>query len=352
MQWGEPLMLAWLWVLPLVAMLGVYALVRRKAALRRFAGTVLGPRLVSGGGPGLARAVLKWSMLVLALGCIVVALARPRFNLPGEDAPKKPTERTGRDVCFIIDVSRSMLAEDLRPSRLERAKLWVKDVLEVVRGDRVAVMAFAGVPVVKCPLTHDYAYARLSLEELSPTSVTRGGTNLGDAVRVALTEVFELKDDKPVEANYRDIILITDGEDQENSSPVEAAEKAGQLGVRLITIGLGDDTSGARVPTTDDRGRRTFVTDGNQEVYSKLDADTLQKMALATPGGVFLRVGVGTVELDEIYKGLIDKADKRKLGNGDDAEQYEERFQWPLGAALALLSVEMLVGERRKWKRA
>lgn len=352
MQWGDPQFLAWLWAVPLAVMLGVHAIIRRRRSLRRFIASGLLPKVVPGGGFGVVRAAVKSLVLAGALACLVLAIARPRFNLPGERPPISQVTRTGRDVCFLIDVSKSMLAEDLKPNRLQRATLWLKDVLESVRGDRVALVAFAGTSVVKCPLTHDYAFVRLQLEGLSPSSVTIGGTNIGDAVRHAVSEVFGIREGRPAEASFKDIILITDGEDTVGSQPLDAAAAAGAAGVRLITIGIGDDSQGARLPITDDQGRRTFITSGGREVVSRLDSATLQRMALATPGGVSFNVGVGTIELDKIYKGLIDQAEKREIDSTESETPYAERFRWVLGMALFAMVVELFIGERRREKRA
>lgn len=339
---GLPANMVWLWALPAAAAVLCIALARRRASARRLIEAALIPRVIQGGGISLARWAIK-SVLLLASGAVlVVASARPQFTLPGEEPKPREVERMGRDVCFVVDVSRSMLAEDLKPSRLARAQLWLNDVLEVVRGDRVALVAFAGSAVVKAPLTHDYAFVRMQLDSLSPGDVARGGTNIGDAVRLALDEVFDLN-----EARFRDIILITDGEDQD-SLPIEAAEKAGAAGVRLIALGIGDSSDGARIPITDDQGRRTFVTYQGNEVFSRMDAQTLQKMALATPGGVFFHVGTGTIELDKIYAGLVASAEKSASGEAASAPALPERFQWFIGAALLLLTLEWFIGERRR----
>lgn len=346
LHFGLPENLVWMWSVPVAALVLTIAFMRRRASLRKFIEEGLIARVVPGGGTGIARWITKSLLVLIALTAVVSATARPQFNLPGEAPKKQEFQRSGRDVCFVIDVSKSMLAEDLKPNRLERARLWVSDVLETVRGDRVGIVAFAGTAIVKCPLTHDYAFARLQLESLSPSNVTRGGTNIGDAVRLALDEVFDDKD-----PSFKDIILITDGEDQE-SLPVQAAEKAGSQGVRLITIGIGDESAGARIPITDENGRRTFVTYQGKEVISRLDTKTLQDMALATPGGAFFNVGLGTIELDKIYKGLIASAEKRDMGGAETEEVYEDRFQWFLALALVLLGVEWFISERGRIARA
>jgi Ca-activated chloride channel family protein len=233
-----------------------------------------------------------------------------------------------------------MLAEDLVPNRLERAKLAIRDAIDRLQGDRVALVAFAGTAVVKCPLTLDYGFFRLALDEIEPESVSRGGTMIGDAIRKTMDSVFKGQD-----AQFQDIILITDGEDQE-SYPVEAARAAGQRGIRLIAIGLGDENEGRRIPITNEQGERTFLTYRGQEVWSKLDADTLRRMVNATPGGRYLNVSTGAIDLGDVYTKLIASAQKRALED-ETTERYEEKFQIFLAVAFLLLCAETIVRERR-----
>ena len=327
--------LAAVWLAPALAGLVIYAVSRRRAMLRRFVDAGLLPFAAAGASP--ARQAIKGLMLALALGLAVVALARPQWGAQPEDIRRK-----GRDICFIIDVSRSMLAQDLAPSRLERAKLWMGDVLAAARSDRVAIVAFAGIPSVKCPLTHDYAFARMALDTISTDSVPRGGTLIGDAIRAALSEVFDDKD-----TSFKDIILITDGEDQE-SLPVEAARAAGEAGVRIIAIGIGDENVGRPIPVSDPRtGERRLLTYNGETVLSKLDAVTLRLVAEATPGGRYFNVSTGSIELDKVYAALIRQAEQRELET-TRAVRYTERFQLFLAAALALIALERLISERRR----
>jgi Ca-activated chloride channel family protein len=205
----------------------------------------------------------------------------------------------------------------------------------------VALVAFAGASTVKCPLTQDYGFFRLMLDDTAPESVGRGGTLLGDALRKTVDEVYSdrLK-------RYKDIILITDGEDQD-SFPVEAAKEVGERGIRLIAIGLGDESEGQRVPVVSEKGERTFLRHGGQEVWSRLDADTLRKMVDATPGGRYLNVATGTFDLGVIYRDLVADAEKRTL-ESLKINRYEEKFQIFLGAAIMLLLVELMISERKR----
>lgn len=231
MQFAEINWLHAIWGVPLLIGLVLWAMMRSRQQMQRFVAAALAPRVTIGFSP--RRRMLKGLLMATAFALVALGLARPQWNPQPEEIT-----RVGRDVCFVLDVSRSMLAEDLAPNRLERAKLWIEDVTKVLEGDRVGLVVFAGSPVVKCPLTHDYGFFRLALEETDTQSVSRGGTLIGDALRLTLREVFGLSEaDDQREARHRDIILITDGEDHE-SLPVDAAAVAGAAGVRLIAIGI------------------------------------------------------------------------------------------------------------------
>jgi Ca-activated chloride channel family protein len=334
MHFGNINALSLLWIVPALVVLFVWAGMARKRALRAFVDAELIGRVKLTVSPHGRR--WKAALLLCALVLIAFSLARPAWN------PKPRTvERRGRDIVFIIDVSRSMLAEDLAPNRLDRAKIAVSDLIDRLEGDRVALVAFAGTAVLKCPLTLDYGFFEMMLDDLEPSSVARGGTMIGDAIRKALDDAY---DDQ--ERKYKDIILITDGEDHD-SFPVEAAEEAGRRGVRIIAIGLGDENQGKRIPVTDEQGNRTFLTYRGQEIWSKLDAESLRKMVNATPGGRYLNVATGTIDLGNVYMSLIAGEEKREI-ESLTVKLYEEKFQIFLGFALFMLVAEMIVGERRR----
>ncbi|MCD6365557.1 MAG: VWA domain-containing protein [Planctomycetes bacterium] len=327
-------MLYLLWAIPVLLALYLYAAHRRRRALEEFADAGLLKQInlnVSS-----SRRRCKAAAVVTAFALIVVALTRP-----GWKAKPKQLHRQGRDVVFVLDVSRSMLAEDLKPSRLEHAKLAIRDCIDRLEGDRIGLIAFAGTAAVKCPLTLDYGFFRMILDGIDTDSVSRGGTMIGDAIRKALDETF---DDR--EKRYKDIILITDGEDHD-SFPVEAAEEAGRRGVRIIAIGLGDEEQGKRIRITDADGHQTFLKYKGQEVWTRLDADTLRKMVNVTPGGKYLNVAIGTMDLGIIYKKLVASAEKKQL-EAKTVKRYEEKFQIFIALAFALLCLETAIGERKR----
>lgn len=324
------------WLLPGLVLLFVLVAVFRKRALAKLIDSgLLGKIRISASG---VRRSWKAILYIVAIAFLIFGAARPGWN----PKPKK-VERSGRDVVFLLDVSRSMLAEDLAPNRLERAKLAISDAVNKLAGDRVGLVIFSGSSVVQCPLTLDYGFFKMRLEEVTTESIAKGGTMIGDALRKVLTDVF---DDQNKE--YRDVVLITDGEDHE-SFPVQAAESAGEQDVRLIAIGLGDENEGRRIPITDERGNRTFLTYNGREVWSRLDADTLRKMVNSTPGGKYLNVSTGAIDLGEVYQQLIATAEKRKM-ESTTIKDYDERFQIFFAIAVLLLAVEWVISDRSRMK--
>lgn len=327
-------MLHLLWAIPFLCAVFVYARQKRRKALEMFIEAGLLHRI-----PISVISTVRYCKAGLLLGSvlfIIFAMTRPAWNLRPETI-----ERRGRDVVFLLDVSRSMLAEDLVPNRLERAKLAIRDCVERLQGDRVSLVAFAGTAAIKCPLTLDYGFFQMMLDTISTDSISRGGTMIGDAIRKIMTDVF---DDQAKE--FKDIILITDGEDHD-SFPIEAAKKAGDRGIRLIAIGLGDENEGKRIPVLNENGQKTFLKYKGQEIWSKLDADTLRKMVNATPGGKYFNVSTGTIDLGSVYMQVVASAEQKALAS-ETIKRYEEKFQIFLAIGFVLLCIEMVISERKK----
>lgn len=327
---ANPFAFEWLWIAASLPLLALWAAWRRKRTLRKLADTSLLDRIAPGRRPW-RRAACAF-LATLASVATILGMARPQGD-PIEQA----ATISGRDVAFLIDVSQSMLAEDVVPTRLDRSKLWIRDLVATLNGDRVALIAFAGSATVKCPLTLDYAFFEMALDDLSPRSVARGGTMIGDAIRKTLSEVLTEE-----AGRFRDIILITDGEDQE-SYPVQAAQLAEERNIRIIAIGVGSD--GAPVPASRDRIGPEYVTYQGERVISGLKSQQLAEIAAASASGVYLNVGTDTLDLERVYADLVASAPRRVL----DAQQTvarEELFQIPLLIALALLCVEGFIRDR------
>jgi Ca-activated chloride channel family protein len=285
----------------------------------------------------LKKQIFKALLLIVGFISIVIALTEPKWNPQAQRI-----KRQGRDVCILLDTSRSMLAEDIKPNRLERSKIAIRDLLETLKGDRIAIVTFAGNSTVKCPLTQDYAFVRMALADISTESSSRGGTMIGDAIRKATEEVFDKQS-----REYKDIILITDGEDHD-SFPVQAAEKAAVDGIRIIAIGLGDENQGGRIPITGPNGEKTFLKYNGQEVWSKVDGDMLREVVYAADGGKYLSVEPGTtLDLGQIYESLIASAQKRQL-ESTTMLKYDEKFQIFVALGLILIICEVFISEHRK----
>ncbi len=331
MEWQHPEYLYW--ILPLCTawlVLALYSNRRRRRAREAFASEAMWSRILPA-----ESAVRFWIKLLLREIAIVtglVALAGPRFGTEYEQVIPR-----GADLYVLIDVSRSMLADDVPPSRLGRAKADVSSLLNRLEGERVGLIAFAGQAVVKCPLTVDYDSFRRSLEELDPDSAPRGGTAIGDAIRKGL-EVFHTNADRD-----QAMILITDGDDQQ-SYPLEAAAVARERHVTIFTIGLGDAERGARIPQKGDK--KSYIEYQGEQVWSKLDGSLLEQIALNT-SGVYVPAGTRAYDLGELYTNHLQgrhgpvSATQQKI-------RRSERFQIFLAMALAALLIDLWIPLYRK----
>ena len=319
MEWQHP---QWLYlILPLAAAwlgLSLYSRRQRRRAAEAFVARLMWPRILP-----VDSWIRFWVKLILRETAIVaglVALAGPRFGTHYEDVVPR-----GSDLYVLIDVSRSMLAEDVPPSRLARAKADVAALVNRLEGERVGLIAFAGQAVVKCPLTVDYDAFRRSLDELDPNSAPRGGTAIGDAIRKAL-EVFQAQSQRD-----QAILLITDGDDQQ-SYPLEAAAVAAERHVTIFTVGLGDADHGSRIPQG---AAKSYVEYKGQQVWSKLDNTLLKEISLKT-SGVYVPVGTRAYDLGELYA-------KYLQGRRGSDEQTQKRIrrsdEFQVFLALALLAL-------------
>jgi Ca-activated chloride channel homolog len=324
-----------LWLLPALLALYIYAFTRKRQALAEFLDVVLTPRLV----PTLSRARQWCKALCLlgAAGCLVLALMQPQWGQEWQEV-----QRQGRDLMLVLDVSRSMLAEDVVPNRLARAKSDIKDLVQVLQqegGHRLGLVVFAGQANLQCPLTLDYGFFLQQLNQVGPHTVTRGGTLIGDAIRKALSAFG------PLANTYRDIILITDGEDHD-SFPLEAAKAAAGEQVNIYTIGVGDAIKGTRVPVPETTGQRAYVQYQGHEVLSRMQSDLLLEMARLT-GGAYVPAGTRAIELDRIYTEKIAPKARRQTAM-TKRERFIHRYQWFVLAGVLLLGIDMLVREGRE----
>lgn len=322
-----------LWLLPFLIFLLMVAGRKRDQALRRFAEDDLLLRLCSP--ESRPRRVLKTTCIIVAVGLTILSLAGPRWGEHFQEVTQK-----GVDIIVCIDVSASMMVEDIKPNRLERAKREVMDLIRVIKGDRVGLVAFAGMAFLQCPLTLDYNALVMFLDQLSSDLIPVYGTDLGNAIDTAHAS-FDAKS-----ATDKVILLITDGEDNEGKGLL-AARKAADAGIHIFVFGIGDP-SGGPVPRM---GKGGFEKDNDGLlVLSKLDEQTLKAIA-RTSEGVYVRAIEGDMDLDRLYFDGIRKKTKAATLKSGKIKVLEERFHIFLIAAFILLLLEGLLDERLFQKR-
>ncbi|NJM36790.1 MAG: VWA domain-containing protein [Akkermansiaceae bacterium] len=293
-------------------------------------------RLMEGFSPKLRN--LKRGLWLLAVLLIFVAVARPQKGYEWREVKRK-----GIDILFAVDTSRSMLAEDLTPNRLERARLGIIDFVDKLEGDRVGLIPFAGSAFALCPLTLDYDAFRESLNALDTDLIPRQGTDLASAIKEA-ERLFDETGN-----NYRVLVLLTDGEDLQGDV-IDAAKTAAKKGMAIYTVGVGSP-EGARMPIRLQNGRVDYVRDESGEVVkTKLDENTLKKIAAET-NGLYVSLGRGAEGLNTIYQ------EKLRLVPKTEQEQRMEkipleRFELPLGLAIALLVLEFFIRDRLRDKKS
>lgn len=275
--------------------------------------------------------VLKHILFILSYTMLVVALARPKMGMKVQDVETK-----GADIIIALDVSNSMLAEDLKPNRLERAKQAISVLLDRLRGDRIGIIVFAGSARKQVPITIDYATAKMTVQSITPDDVNTQGTSLSAAINMAMESL-------PVDrASSGAIILITDGEDHEGEA-VELARKAKKQNIFVHTIGIGTP-QGVPIPIYNNGLVSGYKTDRNgQTVITKLNEQILKEIA-SEGGGIYVKGNNPTLALDQIKK-EIDRMDKQVVS----MKRYEdgkEQFQWPLALAIFLIILEGFISEQ------
>ncbi|GAB62458.1 MAG: VWA domain-containing protein [Candidatus Jettenia sp.] len=265
---------------------------------------------------------------------LIFTLIEPKWGYHWEEVEKK-----GIDIVIAVDTSRSMLADDVKPNRLEVAKREIEDLLHVLGGDRIGLVAFAGSAFTYCPLTSDYGAFRLFLNDLNTHIIPRGGTALAEAIRKGLT-TFE-RDSK----NRKAIILITDGENHEDD-PLKASEEAKRQGVVIYTVGVGKK-EGSYIRIKNESGQETLLKDKQgQVVKSRLEEITLNKIALGT-GGLYTPAYGTKWGLEKVYKESIAQIEESTYKT-QRVKRYVNRYQIPLLIAIIVITVESFLMERRK----
>lgn len=329
-----------LWLLlaiPVLTVAFVLARMAKKRQMARYADIELTRMLMPD--QSRRRPYVKFGLVMLALACLVVAWANPQVGVKMVKG-----ERKGADIAICIDVSNSMMAEDIQPNRLERSKKAISNLMKNLAGDRVSLVVFAGSSFIQMPLTNDYGAANMFLDQIDCSMIETQGTAIGGAIDKAMSSLGYGDEDREwSKKSSRAIIVISDGENHEDDA-VEAAKDAAREGVMVCTIGMGlpegcpipQYRNGTNVGYRKDKDGQTITTQLNEEM--------LEEIAQAGKGS-YVRAGDINAGLDKIVRQLED-LDKESFGESMFSE-YESRYQYPLALGIALLVLELLLLERR-----
>ncbi len=315
--------------IPLFWLLYRLAVVGRNKKIKRLGDAGLLEALM----PDVSRSRPVWKLVLFSLGWLflVLGLARPQLGAKLETVKKK-----GVEIIVALDVSNSMLAEDIQPNRLERAKRAISKMVDRMENDRVGLIVFAGAAYVQIPVTSDYLAVKMFLPTIGPSVVPKQGTAIASAIELAMNSFT------PGNNRSKALIIITDGENHE-ADPVAAAKKAREQGITIHTIGIGKP-EGAPIPVTVN-GQRVFLKDRNgHTVITRLDEPLLQKIALAG-GGIYVRASNASLGLKRIYdkiKGMDQKEMETKTYS-----DYNDIFQYAIGLALLFFLLEWMIMERK-----
>ena len=332
MTFGAP---QWLWGLFLIPLLIALFIRSERHGLKRLQEFVSARLLTQlAGTVNCPRRILRFALQLLGLALAIVSLAQPRWGYTFEDVKRK-----GLDLLIAVDTSRSMLSNDVQPTRLDRVKLAIQDLISQLQGDRVGLIAFAGRAFLQAPLTIDYDAVVEAVNDLDTKTIPEGGTNISSAITLA-TQSFG----KSAMGN-RALVIFTDGEELSGDA-VKTAKEAVDAGVRIFTVGVGTP-QGSLIPVTGDDGQTSFVKDSSGEVVkSKLDDKRLREIAQAT-GGFYLHLENGLRTMQQIQNEGLAKMQAAEM-NVRLSRRPVERYKWPLAAALIALALSILIPERKR----
>ncbi|WP_179344455.1 VWA domain-containing protein [Winogradskyella ursingii] len=323
----------WFWTLlaiPVIILLFLLLQLWRRSAQKKFADSALLKRLSPN--QSLFKSILKVVVLCGAFACLSLALVNPKIGTKLETVRSE-----GVDIVFAVDVSKSMLAEDIAPNRLEKSKQLVTQIINSLASDRVGIIAYAGKAFPQLPITTDYASAKMFLQNMNTDMLSSQGTAIGEAIKLAKTYY-----DNEEQTN-RILIIISDGEDHEGEV-TDIAEEANEMGIRIITVGVGD-TKGGPIPIKRNGVVLNYKKDNNGEtVITKLDETTLREIAEET-NGVYIN-GTNTAEVVDQIKDVLDQTDKTEFESKQIAD-FKDQFQWFLAFGIFLLFIDIFFLERR-----
>jgi Ca-activated chloride channel homolog len=333
-RFANPDFLYLLLLLPVLILLFIINEIRKKKALKRLGDISLVSKLV----PEMSglRPALKFILQLIAVSSGIVMLARPQFGSKIADVKKQ-----GVEVIIALDVSNSMLAEDIQPDRLTRAKQAISRLVDNLDNDKIGLIVFAGDAYIQIPITTDYISAKMFLAAINPDMVPKQGTAIGAAISLGMRSF------SPGEGKSKALIIITDGENHEDD-PVKEAEEAAKAGIVIHTLGIGS-TEGVPIPVVIN-GRKDYLKDASgNTVITKLDEEILKKIALSTNGN-YVRASNSNIGLDQIFSD-IKKMKKQDLESTMYTE-YNDQFQIFAAFALFLLAADFIVMERKNRRLA
>ena len=323
----------WFWtllVIPVILLLFLILQLWKYKTQQRFANKTLLKKLSPN--RSLFKSVLKILVLCLAFACITIALVNPKIGTKFETV-----KREGVDIVFAIDVSKSMLAEDIAPNRLEKSKQLVTQIINNLASDRIGIIAYAGKAFPQLPITTDYAAAKMFLQSMNTDMLSSQGTAINEAINLAKTYYDD--DDQ----TNRILIIISDGEDH-GTNAAKVAEEAAEAGIRIFTIGVGS-TNGGPIPEKRNGIILNYKKDSNGEtVITRLDETTLKNIA-DEANGEYIN-GNNTTKVVENIKDLLTKMDKKEFEAKQFAD-FESQFQWFLAAAVLLLFLDIFLLDRK-----
>jgi Ca-activated chloride channel family protein len=323
----------WFWLLlliPMVLMLFLILQIWKKKAQNKFSDK----RLLNKLSPNrsLIKSLFKIALFCLGLTCLIIALVNPKVGTKLETI-----KREGIDIVFAVDVSKSMLAEDIAPNRLEKSKQLVTQIINNLASDRIGIIAYAGKAFPQLPITTDYASAKMFLQNMNTDMLSSQGTAIDEAIELAKTYF----DDE--EQTNRVLIIISDGEDHGDRA-VSVAEEASEEGIKIFTIGVGNKKGGP-IPIKRNGVVLNYKKDKEGEtVITKLDEETLQNIAQEA-NGAYIN-GRNTTEVVEQIRDILNKMDKQEFESKQIAE-FKDQFQWFLGFAFFFLFLDVFLLERK-----
>ncbi len=326
MRFANPTYLYFLALIPLLAILYYYSNYRRKKRIRKYGDPDLLRELMLD--VSAWRPQLKMWLMLLSLASLIIAAARPQFGTKIDT-----TERNGIEAIIAMDVSNSMMATDVRPSRLDKSKMLVSNMVDDMKDDKVGLIVYAGEAFVQLPITNDYVSAKMFLETINPSMITMQGTDIARAIDLAAKSFTQKKDVS------RAIFLITDGEDNEGGA-VEAAQEAAKKGIHVYVLGVGSP-DGAHVPMPGTT--QYFIDETGEPVISRLNEEMCRQIARAGDGA-YIYVDNSSSAQKELSK-YVDKLAKAKLESQIYSE-YDEQFQGFLILALLFLILDVCLLER------